>query len=263
MITARNYAAQAEKALKELLLEQTGIAHETMHLDISAVQKAQHFAIPDGALLLNTKGPGILNVKLKLPYPAITIEYYLPKEQYKMIVIAIEENDEIYCRLMLYSKSHGWLYIPVGLHIGPNDGMVKEGFKSSDSYAKGFEDSYKNISKEIVSFYRKAISIPIVEFLEALSCHNVYTEPLAVIDEKKNERRIKQGKVPLYETKILVVDTKPKEVDPNWKGGSHASPRQHLRRGHIRRYATHNIWINNTIVGKSENGKIDKSYAVK
>ena len=103
----------------------------------------------------------------------------------------------------------------------------------------------------------------VLELMEALSCRNVYFESLEPVSDKVNEKRIKAGKIPFYETKILVINPNGKAVDKTDKGGTHASPRQHLRRGHIRRYATYSIWINNTVVGKAENGRVDKSYNVK
>ena len=263
MITARNYAAQGEKALKLMLSEQIGNAHKTMSLDLDALSKSQHFALPDDSLLLGAKGVGLFGTKLHLPYPFITIEYYLPKDNYKVLIIAVEENNEIYCRLLLNTKKFDWSYIPIGLHIGDGDGPFEAGFRASSSYAKGFEDVCDSFPKETKDFFKTAIFTPVTELLEALSCRNVYTELLEPVNSKVNERRAKAGKLPLYETKILVVDSKPKEIDPNWKGGTHASPRQHLRRGHIRRYEDYSIWINNQVVGKASNGKIDKSYEVK
>jgi hypothetical protein len=45
-------------------------------------------------------------------------------------------------------------------------------------------------------------------------------------------------------------------------GGTHASPRVHLRRGHIRRLPGKNIWVNATIVGNSDLGVVIKDYSV-
>lgn len=110
-----------------------------------------------------------------------------------------------------------------------------------------------------------ALSVyPFLELCEALSCKNVVTEPLEPVDTSKNARRIKNGKLPIYETKILTIKA-PEVVSGKTSngGGTHASPRQHLRRGHIRRLPDCNIWVNSCVVGSVENGIIEKSYNIK
>jgi hypothetical protein len=45
-------------------------------------------------------------------------------------------------------------------------------------------------------------------------------------------------------------------------GGTHASPRTHLRRGHIRRVGPKRIWIQNTIVNPGQRDFVHPSYKV-
>ena len=103
----------------------------------------------------------------------------------------------------------------------------------------------------------------LLEMCEALSCSNVKHEPIEHIDPAMNAKRIKDGKSPLYETRILVLDGEKKQFTSMSQQGNHKSPRQHLRRGHIRRLDTKNIWINSCVVGDSANGIIEKSYLIK
>lgn len=103
------------------------------------------------------------------------------------------------------------------------------------------------------------------EFCEALSCSNVAHEPIEKIDERVNQRRIKNGKLPLWETRHLVIDTKYEATEH--KAGyaiiGRQGPRQHLRRGHIRRISgNRKIWINSCVVGHAEKGRIEKTYGV-
>lgn len=103
----------------------------------------------------------------------------------------------------------------------------------------------------------------IMNLIEVLSCKNVFTEtvpaPLAL-----NKKRESKGKAPLYEYKVLVLDFE-EEEPPLRKGvgGTHASPRIHLRRGHIRRLPQKNIWVNATVVGSRKAGMIVKDYSVR
>ncbi|ABK44580.1 hypothetical protein Mmc1_2079 [Magnetococcus marinus MC-1] len=94
-----------------------------------------------------------------------------------------------------------------------------------------------------------------------LNCSNVGTDrvgPTAYAQRK----RAQQGKKPLYEYKILKIDSQQNHSSSNHQGGSHASPRVHLRRGHIRRLENRSIWVNACVVGNKQQGLIHKAYAV-
>jgi len=83
---------------------------------------------------------------------------------------------------------------------------------------------------------------------------------------KLNKKRVKRDRPPLYEYKVLdiVADVMaPVQASKPHQGGSHASPRMHKRRGHIRRLTSgKNTWVRNTIVGKPRRGEVIKDYAV-
>jgi hypothetical protein len=84
-------------------------------------------------------------------------------------------------------------------------------------------------------------------------------------DAAKNQRRVRDGKLPIYETRVLIIHT-PRETVTRSEantGQLRASPRQHLRRGHIRRLPDgRKIWVQAAVVGSVEKGRIDKSYFV-
>jgi hypothetical protein len=86
MITARNYAAQAEKGLMEYAQRakkygaklDPGYAESAQRIEEIAhkIGKAVHFALPDNGRLLNDKLRGIDGALVRLPYPSITVEYF-------------------------------------------------------------------------------------------------------------------------------------------------------------------------------------------
>lgn len=107
--------------------------------------------------------------------------------------------------------------------------------------------------------------IALLEFLEALTCSNVSSEPVKKVTESSNRVRKKFGLPPEYETRVLTIHVPGKGSEKS--GGqfnyTHRSPREHLRRGHIRKYQSgKNIWINSCVVGAKDNGTIAKSYKV-
>ena len=86
---------------------------------------------------------------------------------------------------------------------------------------------------------------------------------------KLNKKRAKKSKPPMFEYKVLdiVADVMaPQKEQSNGsqrEGRSHASPRMHSRRGHVRKLASgKTTWVRNTIVGKPTRGRIIKDYSV-
>jgi hypothetical protein len=76
-----------------------------------------------------------------------------------------------------------------------------------------------------------------------------------------NKRKIAQGKVPTYEWRTVTIEAvKPRKES---KGGTHASPRLHDRRGHMRRLASgKTVWVKNCKVGNSANGIVFHDYKI-
>ena len=102
----------------------------------------------------------------------------------------------------------------------------------------------------------------ILEMCEALSCSNVKTEKQKYNPLK--DRPMSEPKVPVYETKVLTIDTGAvKKTGTGSGGGNGCAVRQHLRRGHIRRLKSGNVWVQSCVVGSDKNGIITKSYRVK
>lgn len=83
---------------------------------------------------------------------------------------------------------------------------------------------------------------------------------------KLNKKRAQKGRVPMYEYKVLDIVADILQASPISKphqGGTHASPRMHKRRGHVRRLRSgRTTWIRNMIVGKPGTGAVEKEYAV-
>lgn len=122
--------------------------------------------------------------------------------------------------------------------------------------------------KDMIQIQSIATALPVIQVLAALQCSNVEVEnidgtgaPYAV-----NEKRVRKGKAPLYTYKQLVISTSHAHavIDGESAGKTHASPRQHLRRGHIRRLQSgKRIWINAMVVGRTTTGIVDKEYKLK
>ncbi|MBF0148191.1 MAG: hypothetical protein HQL85_18705 [Magnetococcales bacterium] len=107
----------------------------------------------------------------------------------------------------------------------------------------------------------QAESTAIRQMCSVLNCSNIRAQSLAA-PRNLNKKREKKGKSPFFEYKVLEVDGTPGGLKSPHGGGSHASPRVHIRRGHIRHLPTHNVWVQACVVGDKKNGVIHKDYRV-
>ncbi len=103
----------------------------------------------------------------------------------------------------------------------------------------------------------------ICKFLSALHCKNISRlehKP----DSARQKRRAKQGRAALFSYWTLHVELSRGTTERADKGGTHASPRVHLRRGHPREYKPGEwTWVQPHVVGNKELGMVHKDYAVK
>lgn len=320
MITAKNYAAQAEKDLFLMVknineiesLEKYKQDAQAVLLIAKDINIAVHFTMPDYGRIFDDRLSGIKNNKIRLPYPLITIEYFCPTDLdeklndrsiivNKRLIIAREIPSELAIILELVDKSYitngteylifitsccfvnghwmpspfGWLMpdkwddVTNNKILNPMDSnkeLVIAGgpIKLLPVYIKEYEEE-KGIGQALITSYNDIAQecTVLLELCEALSCKNV--QPSIYQEASpKNDNRIKSGKLPFYETKFLTINATGSKGKDNKTGvkGSHASPRQHLRRGHIRRLETGNIWVNSCVVGDATIGKIKKDYHV-
>lgn len=96
-------------------------------------------------------------------------------------------------------------------------------------------------------------------FLSALNCTNIKAvetkEPKFI-----NKKRKKKGKLPIESFWTLQLSSSANEKNES-QGGTHSSPRLHLRRGHVRQYKPGlYTWVNACAVGDASSGTVDKDY---
>lgn len=112
--------------------------------------------------------------------------------------------------------------------------------------------------------------------LDFLNCRNVYTESV-IPDERLNRKRVKSGKTPMIEYKVLKVQkgvpkVKYTNVTHPWgKVPRDIVTAQHICRGHFKEYSEEHplfgkyagrFWWGPQVRGDAKNGQIIKDYAV-
>lgn len=109
--------------------------------------------------------------------------------------------------------------------------------------------------------YATGILAFVAAFLESLK-ENAVTghQP---IKRANWEKKIRQGKVPTYDWKTIVIE--PSKPKSDHQGGTHASPRWHERRGHWRliKKTGKQVWVKNCEVGDKSLGAVFHDYKLK
>jgi len=156
--------------------------------------------------------------------------------------------------LIFYDEDHYRIVNILNLSTGKTLKCLKINLKT------GYSDCFVNYKSRIGESIsaKDALILDLNTFFANLSKNNlpIYKK----VGHKSNPKRIKKGKKPIYEWKL--VDIKPKAAERPSLGGTHASPRQHDRRGHWRviKKTGKKIWVKPCVVGSLENGRIDHVY---
>lgn len=287
MTKVLNLIPKAEQNMWGLSLPHKQYDQKVIRENWNRVISSQKMILPENGILFNDGLRGLPKV-LNLPYNEMVVEYnhFFKSKEGTLLegTIMLLEQDEDDITVSKFTEigsgklkgiwyHHPWKFI---IH---RDGELEEqnNTKVRDNknsmrvrqtciHPEFVEtlDQERDI-KPLNSYTVRSVT-SVLELVEALSCSNVIISDTEEISKKLNKRREAKGKLPLYQYKILTLDvpiTNPKRKD--YQGGTHASPRQHLRRGHIRVYNRgyedeYRIWINSKIIGKEENGIIEKRY---
>lgn len=189
-----------------------------------------------------------LSSECKMPFPLC----YLEVPNLGIVLADQFVNGEIKVTLFLNYRQ-GWGIYPPKYNLFL-DLKNKKLISKSDNFT--LRGEFESIADKLSVF-----SFLLMKGLSALNCSNVVyvdNEP----SEPLNKKRIKNGKVPLFTYKTLHIDSNEVKIIKPDQGGTHASPRVHLRRGHVRHYATHSVWIEDMIVGDPSKGAVIKDYLV-
>jgi len=112
--------------------------------------------------------------------------------------------------------------------------------------------------------YRTSFATGVLAFIAAF-LESLETTPATghmPVKRANWHKKIRQGKTPTYDwTTVVIEPTKPKGED---KGGTHAPPRWHERRGHWRTTkAGKKTWVKHCEVGDKSRGAVFHDYKIK
>lgn len=254
---------------------------------------AVKFVMPENGKIFDTELAALPEI-IKLPYESIVIEYEctnkggLSEKHFgatkvaparKRIVIASQHKDVITVASMVcfnVNLIERWQiqpYLACVLTNAKEEDFLKDdelekvlGDKSVENLGVYFHDICGLAEKHFGKKWQENAYCDMMDecnsvmgLIEALSCKNVGIESLP--QRKMNKGAMKRGALPFNDYHILTVTGQSKSG--NGSGDAHhRSPREHLRRGHIRRLSTGNTWVNSTVVNAGIGSKIIKTYAL-
>jgi hypothetical protein len=262
---SHTYAAQVERALgtaaEELAAAGTPGAAFAQAI-VRAIPAAQHFALPAGGRLFDDGLRGLdtdLHA-IRLPFPIVTISFADGDRRTLVVAQELHEagrNTIVVSVAVDTGDGQGWGFYPCTAQPEQrhDDGSI--GWQCFDSIGSRLD---RTPMHEAVM----AAGRSVLELVEALSCNNVASEIVERVDRAVNARRRRQGKLALYEVRRLVVKVGEQvHAIGGAPMGDRSGPREHLRRGHIRRLPDgRRTWVQCCVVGSRALGVVKKSAYV-
>ncbi len=261
MMEHMNFCRQATKPMQEAeKMHDDEVVRRECGMALNAMAKAAKFMLPDGGRLLpdaelrGLEGVGLIS----LPFPVLAIEYR-DSGGGKRITLATEREEDIFLQHVLYFKGEGWTghqwIVTCGILLSRSQPVTRLHNNVCDISVRPL-DSNLGCDDDLA----KEPAAALLSMLNALACSNVHIERS---EPKKSSKKIKSA-LPFDTYHILTIDV-PGNSGGGMATGSHRSPREHLRRGHIRRLGDgRRIWVNATVVAAGRGaGVVTKDYAIR
>lgn len=206
------------------------------------------------------------SLSLSLPYEFIALEYTRingelhdhvgSAQSSKAIVFARQRDDSIAITPAVWFDSKG-MWSPMPEAAIPRTGYLRRDLPKMNGYTA--VNVWRADERIPLSDYQDEIGT-LLCFLNILGCSNVNVER---VEPKTSGRKIKAA-LPFDTYHVLTIDV-PRIAGAGESTGGHRSPREHLRRGHIRRMSDgRRIWVNATVVAAGRGaGVVHKDYAIR
>jgi hypothetical protein len=267
---------------------------------IDLLTQAQKFILPTGGLFFYDSDLRGLDseMELRLPYPVVALEYSMQapdacahaaakgevwwhgemsKSFSKAIVVAREWDRDIAVGVMYADRANGCWGVLTPPVIVPKLGAIdhtrrgvggkpllmfqhslapdiQEGGVRAVAAMDTVADSGMPVSVYTDPLWR------VLSFLNVLACTNVHTTRIV----PKDKKRVVKTAFPFDTYHVLEVDASKSAVAGAARGRTGRSPREHLRRGHIRRCDSGiKTWVNSCVVAAGSIGKVTKDYAIR
>lgn len=238
---------------------------ETLYVLEKAMPSAIKFILPEKGKILNDNAYKALNDEdgIHLPYKNFVLEYPFSsgsidsRKEYvspNRIVFVQDFSQEYFAFVPIYHVPIKKLWIFQPFITVPKKNCIVRKHMEVNGLSGIVVAADELIPPEDYMGECRAV----FEFLNALNCTNVSPQSIG----KTNNGKHKKMTLPFDEYHLLTISGS-RHQSTKYDGGSHASPREHLRRGHVRKlHSGVNIWVNACVVNAGTKGKITKDYIV-
>lgn len=263
-----NYCRQMVKQFSTVMRKPgfSGESRGILSHAIDLAQASQKFLLPDGGRIYDDKEYRALdeNEPLRLPYPFIALEYARQRDvtieeagnySSKVIIFARQRDDAIVFMPVIWFDSYG-VWGPMPEAAIPRTGYLDR-TKTFNGYT-AIRIATADPRLPLSDYSDETGSL--LCFLNILQCRNVHVER----SEPKNHGKKIKAALPFDSYHVLTIDAPIAESCRGAATGTNRSPREHLRRGHIRRLSDgRRIWVNATVVAAGRGaGIVTKDYAI-
>ena len=205
------------------------------------------FYLGDSRDIAAIDSPSLGGMAVDLPFETCWFEFDLCPANKPPIIIGV----------MADAAKAGEAWLAVFARINQQWNYLFTGLTENNMMSMTADDDTESV---IDSFYKFALGA-IRTALCAMKCVNI--ERVEHIPEEKLQKaRAKRGKKPLFSFWTLAITIPNVTSNRNDRGGTHASPRLHLRRGHPREYRPGLFcWVQPHAVGNKNLGVVHKEYS--
>lgn len=221
---------------------------------------SQKFILPDGGMLLEDNELKALDgaESLRLPHPFVALEW--PDTKSIIFAREHESSGDIAVTAVVHNKTNGcWdEWKTVYMSNTPHETICSRRDGKAEISCMADQSIHEN---DVASRAVRSVLMVVLSFLNALQCSNVH---IARSLPRSSGKKVKAA-LPFDTYHVLTVDVPGRAGDGVGATGSHRSPREHLRRGHIRRLSDgRRLWINATVVSAGRGaGVVKKDYALR
>lgn len=249
------------------------------------------FILPTNAEIVKHTTPANIKFEdLNLPFDNCVLEYQISADYYKekskdpkyehpdatVLIVSKDEHSIALLPIWHMKNKHTntsvWLPAMYGIALTPESYIKVHG----DTGRVEIKNPYiviasREVKARIDAIPPETIIEEVSDELRAVAhfamlcgCDNVNAKKIHKADTKLVKKAAKHGGIPHNDYWVLdVYMNDDHESSGSGEGGSHSSPRFHVRRGHIRRYQTgKTTWVRQCVVGTPELGVINKDYRV-
>lgn len=245
---------------------------------IDLAKASQKFMLPDGGRIYDDPDFRALDeeVPLSLPYPLIAVEFtrsdeYVSGHKFrhatnaqprKSLLFARERDDCIVMTVVVWAENAG-MWAPYPEIAIPRTHYIDRNIRSN-GYAciRVMQNTADDLDVPLQDYGDECGAL--LSMLNVLQCNNVHIEQSHPSKLKRMQASGKSKRALPFDSYHILTISAPSEHSGDGCNGGHRSPREHLRRGHIRRLGDgRKVWVNATVVGAGKgSGVVRKDYRI-